>query len=46
LHFNENLNRDTKVSKYGKRYINITYPKYKLGEEVVREVAVKPTYGE
>ena len=26
-------------------YINVTYPKFKMGEEVVREVAVPPTYG-
>ena len=23
----------------------MTYPKFKLGEEVVREIAVPPTYG-
>ncbi|KAK3714764.1 hypothetical protein QZH41_010463 [Actinostola sp. cb2023] len=37
--------RMTQVSKDGKRYINVTYPKYKMGEEVVRDIAVKPTYG-
>lgn len=26
--------------------MHVTYPKYKLGDEVVREVAVPPTYGE
>jgi len=45
LHFNENLNRDTQLSKDGEKYIKVTYPKYKLGEEVVREVASPPTYG-
>ena len=26
--------------------MHVTYPKFKLGEEVAREVAVPPTYGE
>ena len=26
--------------------MHVTYPKFKLGDEVVREVAVPPTYGE
>lgn len=26
--------------------MKVTYPKFKLGDEVVREVAVPPTYGE
>lgn len=46
LHFNENLHRDTQLSKNGEKYFKVTYPKYKLGEEVVREVASPPTYGE
>ena len=37
LHFNENLRRETQVSKDGKPYMRVTYPKFKLGEEVVRE---------
>lgn len=45
LHFNENLHRDTQVTRDGKKYFRITYPKFKLGEEVVREVATPPTYG-
>lgn len=45
LHFNENVHRDTKLSKDGEKYYHITYPKFKLGEEVVREVASPPTYG-
>ena len=45
LHFNENIQRDTQVSKEGKEYMRVTYPKFKLGEEVVREVAGPPTYG-
>lgn len=45
LHFNENVKRGTKVNKQGKTIYRVTYPKYKLGEEVVREVTVPPTYG-
>lgn len=45
LHFNENLRRDSKKTKEGKTYVNVTYPKFKMGEEVVREVAEPPTYG-
>ena len=26
-------------------YMKVTYPKYKFGEELVREVACAPTYG-
>jgi len=33
------------LSKDGEKYFKVTYPKYKLGEEVVREVASPPTYG-
>lgn len=45
LHFNENLQRDSQLSKDGENYFRVTYPKYKLGEEVVQEVASPPTYG-
>lgn len=45
LHFNENVKRDTQLSKKGEKYYRVTYPKFKLGEEVVREVASPPTYG-
>jgi len=45
LHFNENLHRDTQISKDGEKYYKVTYPKFKLGEEVVREVASPPSYG-
>lgn len=45
LHFNENLRRETQTSSDGKEYIRVTYPKFKLGEEVVREVASPPSYG-
>lgn len=45
LHFNENVRRKTKQRKDGRYYVNVTYPKFKMGEEVVREVAEPPTYG-
>ena len=45
LHFNENLKSESKKDKDGKTYYKVTYPKFKLGEEVVREVAIPPTYG-
>ena len=46
LHFNENVHREGQTSKDGTPYMKVTYPKFKLGDEVVREVAVPPTYGE
>lgn len=45
LHFNENLRRKRKKKKNGASYVNVVYPKFKLGEEVVRKVAEPPTYG-
>jgi hypothetical protein len=45
LHFNENLHREQRHTKEGKPYFKVTYPKFKYGEEVVREVPVPPTYG-
>ena len=32
--------------KDGQKYIKVSYPKHKLGDEVVREVAVPATYSE
>ena len=46
LHFNENVHRECQTSKDGTPYMKVTYPKFKLGDEVVREVTVPPTYGE
>jgi len=34
-----------KKNKEGNDSVKITWPKFKLGEEVVRGVAVPPTYG-
>lgn len=45
LHFNENVHRQTNKTKDGRPSFNVTFPKYKLGDEVVREVTVQPTYG-
>ena len=45
LHFNENVQRQTKISDDGEECLKVTYPKFKLGDEVVREVTVPPTYG-
>lgn len=45
LHFNENVHRETKRGKSGNKLLKVTYPKYKAGDELVREVAVPATYG-
>ena len=44
LHFNENLRRKTKKTKGGKSYIDVLYPKFKMGGEVIKEVFEPPTY--
>lgn len=46
MHFNENSHRKKCKAQDGTGYIHVTYPKYKFGEEVVREIAVPPTYGD
>eukprot|EP00795_Rhopilema_esculentum_P010056 gene10056-biopygen12718 len=43
-HFNENLNREARTALDGSVCYSVVYPKFKLGEEVVREVAIPPTY--
>lgn len=45
LHFNENVNREKQTNKNGDKYYKVSYPKFKLGEEVVRDVPCPPTYG-
>ena len=45
FHFNENLLRTRKTDKNGNVIVNVSYPKYRMGEEIVREIAVAPTYG-
>ena len=45
LYFNENVKREThRQSKDKSDYIKVAYPKFKLGEEVVRQFAVPLTY--
>lgn len=44
LHFNENLHREKRKAKDGTSYFNVVYPKYKSAEELLREIAVPPTY--
>jgi len=44
LHFNENVNRQTKISDDGEEHIKVTYPKFKLSDEVARKVTVPPAY--
>ena len=41
----KNVKRRSKQNKNGEVYMKVTYPKYKFGEELVREVACAPTYG-
>jgi len=36
--------REPQKSKDGKEYLLVTHPKYKVGEEVVQEIRVPPTY--
>ena len=45
MHFNENLKRRPSKKADGSSKIQVTYPKFKFGEEVVRDVACPPTYG-
>ena len=45
LHFNENLNRRARKTKDGHIYYTVRFPKFKSGQEVVREEAVPATYG-
>ena len=40
------MKRERRVAEDGTIYYNVVYPKFKVGDEVVREVAVQPTYGE
>ncbi|XP_063042841.1 uncharacterized protein LOC134437278 [Engraulis encrasicolus] len=44
LHFNENLRRQPQRTKDGRTYYKVTYPKYRLGEEVVKHIPSPPTY--
>ncbi|RUA06182.1 MAG: hypothetical protein DSY43_02710 [Gammaproteobacteria bacterium] len=47
VHFNENLHRDIKSREVdGQERIKIVYPKFKNGEATIRNIRVKPTFGE
>ncbi|KAL9982777.1 hypothetical protein ACROYT_G004880 [Oculina patagonica] len=42
LHFNENIYRETQVSKDGKEYIRVTYPKFKLVKRLFEKWLLYP----
>eukprot|EP00112_Aurelia_sp_Birch-Aquarium-sp1_P022648 Seg6462.1 transcript_id=Seg6462.1/GoldUCD/mRNA.D3Y31 product="hypothetical protein" protein_id=Seg6462.1/GoldUCD/D3Y31 len=44
LHYNENLHREAQLTKDGKIYYQVTFPKFKSGDEVVRVTPVPATY--
>ena len=44
LHYNENLQREAQVTKDGKICYQVTFPKFKSGDEVVRVTPVPGTY--
>ena len=44
LHYNENLQREAQLTKDGKIYYQVTFPKFKAGDEVVRVTPVPATY--
>ena len=46
LHFNYNLRRDSKKNDQGEPRLCVTYPKYKDGEETVREAKIATSYGQ
>lgn len=45
LHFNYNLNRETKKDDHGHTKLRVTYTKYKYGEGTVKEVKTPQNYG-
>ncbi len=46
VHFNSNLQRETKLHKEtNQSRIAISYPKFKNGEAVVRDIRIKPNFG-
>ena len=44
MHFNENLHREPRKKADGSLYVQLTFPKFKGGTEVVRNVSSQPTY--
>ena len=45
IHFNFNLKRESKADAHGKPKLKVTYPKFKNGEVIVREMKVEPNHG-
>lgn len=45
LHFNKNVRRSTATKRNGEPCKKISYPKHKLGEEIVRDIRIQPRYG-
>ena len=45
LHFNYNLNRESKTDGQGRPTLYVTYPKIKEGEGTVKEAKVSANYG-
>ena len=45
LHFNYNVNRETKRDKDGQPLLHVSYTKFKDGEATVREARVSANYG-
>ena len=45
MHFNFNLVREAKKKPDGSSQVKFIYPKFKNGEATVRDVRVKPNYG-
>ena len=46
MHFNENIDRQQAETKSGDKRYKISFPKYKKGGHIVREIKDDPTYGE
>ena len=45
LHFNENVRRATATKRKSEPCKKISYPKHKLGEEIIRDIRIPPSYG-
>jgi len=45
LHFNYNLNRESKLDDHGEPRLRVNYVKYKYGEATIKEVKIPQNYG-
>lgn len=45
LHFNENLQREVETYEDGTNQVVVSWPKFKNGEATVRNIRVKPSFG-